>query len=81
MQETQCLLLSGIAGGSLWPGWPMRHIRWSTTTGEQKMEKDEIVPILKPCPFCGDLWQTDRFAPDHDLHLRASAPRPLGEDG
>ena len=45
------------------------------------MGKDETVPILKPCPFRGDLWQTDRFAPDHDLHLRASAPRPLGEDG
>ena len=82
MQETQCLLPIWYSGRQLMAGdGQMRHIRWSTTTGEQKMEKDEIVPILKPCPFCGDLWQTDRFAPDHDLHLRASAPRPLGEDG
>ena len=24
------------------------------------MEKDEIVPILKPCPFCGDHVQIVR---------------------
>ena len=35
----------------------MRHIHWATGTSEEKMEKDEIVPILKPCPFCGDRAQ------------------------
>ena len=27
---------------------------------EDKMELDEIVPILKPCPFCGDRPQIVR---------------------
>jgi Lar family restriction alleviation protein len=32
----------------------MRHIHLATATSEEKMEKNEVVPPLKPCPFCGD---------------------------
>ena len=40
------------------------HIRLVTTTSEGKMEGEEIIPILKPCPFCGDrpqIVQTGTF--------------------
>jgi hypothetical protein len=31
-----------------------RVVTPATATSEEKMELDEIVPILKPCPFYGD---------------------------
>ena len=31
-----------------------------TATNEDKMDQDEMVPILKPCPFCGDRPQIVR---------------------
>jgi Lar family restriction alleviation protein len=30
------------------------------TISEGKMEQDNLVPILKPCPFCGDRAQIVR---------------------
>jgi hypothetical protein len=37
-----------------------RHIHWARAISEEKMEQDEIVPILKPYPFCGDRPQIVR---------------------
>jgi Lar family restriction alleviation protein len=41
------------------------HSRWEHDNRENtKMEQEEIVPILKPCPFCGDrpqIVQTGTF--------------------
>jgi Lar family restriction alleviation protein len=33
---------------------PMRHSTGLRAHGERKMELEMLVPILKPCPFCGD---------------------------
>jgi len=40
------------------------HTRLARYSAEDQMEQDEIVPILKPCPFCGDrpqIVQTGTF--------------------
>jgi hypothetical protein len=47
----------------------MSHIRLATATSEGKMEGEEIVPILKPCPLRGQA--TDRA----DRHVHRSMCR------
>jgi Lar family restriction alleviation protein len=43
----------------------MRHIACRRAHREENMEQEALVPILKPCPFCGDrpqVVQTGTFA-------------------
>ena len=43
----------------------MGHIAAWRTHGEENMKQEVLVPILKPCPFCGDapqIVQTGTFA-------------------
>ena len=44
------------------------------TTSEDKMRQDELVPILKPCPFCGD-----RASDRAQRHIHGSMPRLRGQ--
>ena len=32
----------------------MRHITGRHAHGEENMEQEALVPLLRPCPFCGD---------------------------
>jgi Lar family restriction alleviation protein len=44
---------------------PTRHIAAGRAEREEKTEQEAPVPILKPCPFCGDrpqIVQTGTFA-------------------
>ena len=43
----------------------MRHSTGGAAQGEENMQQETLVPILKPCPFCGDrpqIVQSGTFA-------------------